>query len=90
MPEYVIAYDVHDDRRRERIARVLSRYGERIQRSVFVAFLDSEEHLELRIELGEHLRVNDQLEFFPVDARAKAKHVSWHDDPHVGLTVRVV
>ena len=32
----LVAYDVTDDRRRTRLANVLSRYGDRVQYSVFV------------------------------------------------------
>ncbi len=40
--EYIIAYDLTDDRRRERLARTLLDYGERIQHSVFAVHLDDE------------------------------------------------
>jgi CRISPR-associated protein Cas2 len=33
---HLVAYDVPNDRRRQRIARVLSSYGDRIQYSVFI------------------------------------------------------
>jgi CRISPR-associated protein Cas2 len=33
----VIAYDISDDRRRARVAAVLQAYGDRVQRSVFIA-----------------------------------------------------
>lgn len=36
---YVLAYDVPDDRRRARLAKVLSQFGDRVQYSVFVADL---------------------------------------------------
>ena len=32
---YVIAYDIPDDKRRSRVARILGGYGERVQYSVF-------------------------------------------------------
>lgn len=37
----VICYDVADDRRRNRIARTLEGYGERVQDSVFECHLDA-------------------------------------------------
>ena len=40
--EYVVCYDLSDDRRRERMARVLLDYGKRIQESVFLMDLDEE------------------------------------------------
>jgi CRISPR-associated protein Cas2 len=40
--EYVVCYDLSDDRRRDRMARVLLDYGKRIQESVFAMNLDEE------------------------------------------------
>ena len=40
--EFVVCYDLSDDRRRERMARVLLDYGKRIQESVFLMDLDEE------------------------------------------------
>lgn len=36
---YVLAYDIADDRRRARIARLMEGHGERVQGSVFEAYL---------------------------------------------------
>ena len=36
----VIAYDISEDRRRARVAAVLQAYGDRVQRSVFIATLE--------------------------------------------------
>lgn len=40
--EYIVAYDLTDDRRRDRLARTLLDYGKRIQHSVFAVHLDEE------------------------------------------------
>jgi CRISPR-associated protein Cas2 len=40
---YVVAYDVTDDRRRAKIARYLEAMGERVQGSVFEAYLTAAE-----------------------------------------------
>ena len=40
--EYIIAYDLADDRRRDRLVRTLLDYGKRIQMSVFAVHLDDE------------------------------------------------
>jgi len=40
--QYVVCYDIADDRRRDRIASALLDYGPRAQESVFVANLDEE------------------------------------------------
>ena len=90
MPQYVIAYDIHDDRRRERAARVLLRYGQRIQLSVFVAHLDADQQIDLRRELGILLRTTDALEMFPIDQRLVENHVAWCHEPYQVEAVRVV
>ena len=40
--QYVVCYDIADDRRRDRVASALLDYGPRVQESVFVASLDEE------------------------------------------------
>ena len=77
MPKFVIAYDISDNRRRERVARVLLRYGSRIQQSVFLAWLESEELRTIRRELGSELRLGDLLEIFPIDIRNADRRFSW-------------
>lgn len=40
--QYVVCYDIADDRRRDRMAALLKDYGRRLQESVFVVALDEE------------------------------------------------
>ena len=40
--QYIVCYDIADDRRRERLSTVLLNYGQRVRESVFVANLDGE------------------------------------------------
>lgn len=49
----VVAYDIADDRRRERVAKILEGYGERVQYSVFECRLDRMQYLRLRHALEE-------------------------------------
>jgi len=49
----VIAYDISDDRRRARVAAILQTYGDRIQRSVFVAAIESDLLSQARERIGE-------------------------------------
>jgi CRISPR-associated protein Cas2 len=44
----VIAYDISEDRRRSRVAATLQAYGDRIQRSVFVATVEQDTLKEIR------------------------------------------
>ncbi len=40
--QYVVCYDISDDRRRTRVATALLDFGTRVQESVFVGHLDDE------------------------------------------------
>ncbi len=44
---YVVCYDVSDDRVRDRIAKVLLKYGNRVQFSVFEVMLKSQNELNI-------------------------------------------
>lgn len=52
MMRYVVSYDISNDTRRRRLARLLGRHGSRVQRSVFECELD-ERKLE---QLSERIR----------------------------------
>lgn len=71
---YLICYDVVNDRRRYRVARLLERYGMRVQKSVFECVLtpDIREGLQKRLQ-----RVikpeEDQVRFYPLSPRYRKK-----------------
>jgi len=48
---FLIAYDIADDRRRDRLAKCLQRHGDRVQYSVFVVDASSARMLRLRREV---------------------------------------
>lgn len=47
----LIAYDVTDDRRRSHLAKILGRYGDRVQYSVFVVDATPGKMVRLRTEI---------------------------------------
>jgi len=55
----VIAYDVTDDRRRERVSTLLADHGRRVNYSVFECELEAEEFTQLQ---GQLARLIDQRE----------------------------
>lgn len=65
----VIAYDVADDRRRERLSDLLAGYGARVQLSVFEVLLTSaESEKELRRSIREVIDVaDDQVRVYRLD-----------------------
>ena len=47
----IVAYDIVDDRQRLRLAKVLTNYGQRVQKSVFECQLDDRQYLKMRKEI---------------------------------------
>lgn len=48
----VIAYDIEDDRRRNRVAKTLEGYGDRVQESVFECWLEARQLGEVKAALA--------------------------------------
>lgn len=62
---YVISYDIPDDRRRDRVHRVLSGFGANVQRSVFECFLTGTQVAALRERLRREIdRREDHVRFY--------------------------
>lgn len=57
----VVAYDIADDRRRERVSKILEGYGERVQYSVFECRLDRVQYLKLRHALLDVIEVKEDV-----------------------------
>ena len=81
MSHYVAAYDISDSRHRERVARILTRYGQRVQRSVFQVWVEPDELPQLRREVGAYLACDDAFDLFPLDCRDPARRIRWQHDP---------
>ncbi len=70
MPYVVFAYDVRDDTRRLRVARVLKNALERVQKSVFEGELDSERLELVQARALRHIRESeDSLRVYVLCAR---------------------
>lgn len=88
--QYWVAYDLSDDRERVRVERCVSRYGERLQKSLFVCVLDMQRHLKLQGEL-EALRCSSgSVVLAPITNPAKVltigqQHPCLHEDWVFGL-----
>lgn len=52
---YVIAYDISDDRERERIAEILGGFGHRVQYSVFEVNVDAKGLVDVVAEIEPHV-----------------------------------
>ena len=56
----VVSYDIHDDKRRNRIHKVLKNFGERIQFSVFECNVTKEQLLRMQHTLTRIIKEDDQ------------------------------
>lgn len=56
---WLVAYDVREDHRRERVARLLSSYGDRVQYSVFIIDARVAKLIRLRTALTTLMEVED-------------------------------
>jgi CRISPR-associated protein Cas2 len=69
---YLICYDITNDRRRDRVSRLLEGYGMRVQKSVFECVLTPDQYalLQKRFQTKRYLNPNeDQLRFYPLSPR---------------------
>jgi len=63
---YLVAYDISDDKRRTKVFKVLSGYGEWTQYSLFECWLTKLHLVELRAKLKPHITVGDSVRFYPL------------------------
>lgn len=64
---YSICYDIRDDQRRAKVAKVLKDFGERVQFSVFEANLDADQLERLKKRAKEALDTEeDTLRIYPL------------------------
>jgi CRISPR-associated protein Cas2 len=69
---YLICYDIVNNRRRDRVSRLLEGYGLRIQKSVFecVLTLDQYDLLQRRLQTKRYLNAQeDQIRFYSMSPR---------------------
>lgn len=90
MSLYVAAYDIAEDFRRRRVARILKGYGLRVQRSVFEVWLAPEEVSEIKRRVGPLLSTRDEFDFFPIDERGSRVRISWQRPPTAWAPVTLV
>ena len=81
MSLYVAAYDVSSDFARDNVARVLLDRGQRLQRSVFLIWMEPEEIAVLRGEVGVYLARQDRFDLIPVDEAPTRSRWSWQRPP---------
>jgi CRISPR-associated protein Cas2 len=79
--QYVVAYDITDDARRNRVARFLEGWGRRVQKSVFECDLSLEELSEMCSRLKELLVPSeDRCHIYRLCGECAPKRVALGDD----------
>lgn len=84
---YLVCYDIRDDARLRRVARLMKGYGERIQYSVFRCRLTPREEERLRWELTRLATTDDSWLLVPLCGtciqrlRRHDNHGTWPADP---------
>lgn len=70
----LVVYDIADNRRRYKLAKLLEGYGRRVQESVFECFLDLEEMKRLYQKVSFRIKPEeDNVRFYWISAGAMAK-----------------
>lgn len=69
MPEeprlWIICYDIRNDKRLRRVARVMEAYGTRVQKSVFECWVTREQFDQLRAEIAQRaLTKEDSVRYY--------------------------
>ncbi|MGB3691942.1 MAG: CRISPR-associated endonuclease Cas2 [Spirulinaceae cyanobacterium] len=69
---YLVCYDIVQDSRRNKVAKLLEAYGLRVQKSVFEVMAEEAEYLKLQRRLQKLINEEeDQLRFYPLTERTR-------------------
>ena len=83
----VIAYDIRNDRRRNRISDILEKYGKRVNYSVFECLLNGKDLIELKMQIGKIVqKKSDRVLYYYLcrDCAPKTERFGcFHDIPAV-------
>jgi len=75
---YVLAYDICDNKRRARLAKWMEAIGDRVQGSVFEAWLTEEELAKLLVKAKKKLvEDEDSLRVYPICAACRGRVKHW-------------
>lgn len=81
MSLYLAAYDIGDNRRRRRVARLLRTYGHSVQYSVYEVWLEPDDLPEFRRLVGALLSVADAFDVYPIDRDPARPRFRWQRPP---------
>ncbi|MEW6525967.1 MAG: CRISPR-associated endonuclease Cas2 [Spirochaetota bacterium] len=82
METWLVIYDIRDEKRLRRIAKIMEQYGVRVQKSVFEAMCSQETIARMRKEAKTILEKEDSLIIIPLCARC------WQKKKQYGVTTQ--
>lgn len=82
MNVFIATYDISNDKRRQRVARILMPMGFRLQYSVFQVTVDDHDIDELQRKVGPLLDPSDYFDLIPVDRDPRRSRLSWMGHNH--------
>ena len=63
----VVVYDVADDKRRTKVAKILGKVGVRINFSVFECMLTDRQYEKLKIDIAQNINLrHDSVVYYPI------------------------
>ncbi|MEM3489016.1 MAG: CRISPR-associated endonuclease Cas2 [Nitrososphaerota archaeon] len=83
---YLICYDVREEKRLRKTAKIMEGYGKRIQYSIFYCNISTRNLEKLRYELGKILEKEDDLLVIPlckscsIKLRTRNPRYQWDDE----------
>ena len=80
----LIIYDIVDNRRRVKFARLLEGYGKRVQKSAFEAMLSPQKYNKLVSEIPGHIDTQegeDNVRIYRITGKGKV--IAWGESPEV-------
>ena len=76
----LIIYDIVDNRKRVKLAKLLSGYGKRVQKSAFEAMLTTQRHNKLIEEIPRYIdKTEDNVRIYKITGKGKV--TSWGEVP---------
>lgn len=74
--KHLLSYDISNDKRRKKVAKLLKNYGQRVQYSVFESNLDGDKLDEAKMKLEEIIDVdNDNIRIYSLCSTCKDKFI---------------
>lgn len=87
----VVAYDIHDDRKRNRISKILEKYGTRVNFSVFECMFTDSQFAKVQVAIEKHInRSCDTVIYYPICVSCYTRIVYQPNRKRVVNTVEVV